>query len=321
MVWDVACLGDLVVDLVPHSVHEGQWLYAPHPGGAPGNVAVGLARLGRKALMLAKLGDEAFGHMIAATLVRQGVDTAGLSFTAAAKTRLSIVTLDDAGDRDFIFYGDSPADLLISADDILPAFVEDTAILHLGGLLMAGPQSSAAQEKAIGMARAFGRLISVDPNFRPSLWADHGAMLQAGRHLVAVAAIVKLSEEELLALSPGQSIESAARALWHDGLKLMAVTLGAAGAVMFTVDRTFTCGGFPVAAVDTTAAGDAFMAALLAGLLDIGMDLTAEDRLASILRSACAAGALAATGKGAMESLPTPEEIAHLLRTGCENPV
>ena len=93
------------------------------------------------------------------------------------------------------------------------------------------------------------------------------------------------------------------------------------GAVMFTVDQVFTCGGFPVAAVDTTAAGDAFMAALLSGLLDIGMDVTAEDRLGHILRSACAAGALAATVKGAMESLPAPEDIAQLLRTGRENPV
>lgn len=321
MVWDVACLGDLVVDLVPHSVHEGQWLYAPHPGGAPGNVAVGLARLGRKALMLAKLGDEAFGHMIAATLVRQGVDTAGVSFATGAKTRLSVVTLDSVGDRTFIFYGDSPADLLIAAEDIRPEFIANSTILHLGGLLMAGLPSLAAQETAIGLARIAGRLISVDPNFRPSLWADSSAMLQAGRHLVATADIVKLSEEELSALSPGQSIESAARALWHDGLKLMAITRGASGAVMFTVDRTFNCGGFPVAAIDTTAAGDAFMAALLAGLLDIGMDLTAEDRLASILRSACAAGALATTKKGAMESLPSPKDIAQLVRTGRENPV
>lgn len=319
--WDVACLGDLVVDLAPHSNSQGQWLYAPHPGGAPGNVAVGLARLGRKALMLAKLGDEAFGHMIAATLDWHGVDTAGVTFAAGAKTRLSIVTLDAAGDRDFIFYGDSPADLLIGAGDIRAEFITDSSVLHVGGLLMAGVPSLAAQEKAIGLARASGRAISVDPNFRPSLWADHGAMLQAGRHLVAAAAIVKLSEEELFSLVPGQSIETAARALWHDGLTLMAVTRGASGAVMFTVDRTFSCGGFPVAAVDATAAGDAFMAALLSGLLDIGMDVTAEDRLGHILRSACAAGALAATRNGAMDSLPSSEDIAHLLRTGPENPV
>ena len=81
MVWDVTCLGDLVIDLAPHSVSDGKRLYAPHPGGAPGNVAVGLARLGRKSLMIAKLGDEAFGQMIAETLRRQGVDTAGVSFT------------------------------------------------------------------------------------------------------------------------------------------------------------------------------------------------------------------------------------------------
>ncbi len=321
MVWDVTCLGDLVIDLAPHSVSDGKRLYAPHPGGAPGNVAVGLARLGRKSLMIAKLGDEAFGQMIAETLRRQGVDTAGVSFTGEARTRLSVVTLDCAGERDFIFYGDKPADLLISAEDILPAFVDGSSILHLGGLLMAGPQSLAAQKKAIDLARARGRLISVDPNFRPPLWAGREAMLLAGRYLVAEAAIVKLSEEELLALAPGQTIEVAARSLWHDNLKLMAVTRGAAGALMLTQDQTYSCGGFHVEAVDTTAAGDAFMASLLSGLLDIGLDFAAEDRMASILRQACAAGALAATRKGAMESLPKPEDIAHLLRTGCENSV
>ena len=115
MAWDVACLGDLVIDLAPRQQVEGQWLYAPNPGGAPGNVAVGLARLGARAIMLAKLGDEAFGRMIAAELLSHGVDPSGLSFAAGHKTRLSVVTLDDNGERDFIFYGDDPADLLIAA--------------------------------------------------------------------------------------------------------------------------------------------------------------------------------------------------------------
>jgi hypothetical protein len=132
----------LVIDLAPYEEQDGRWLYAPNPGGAPGNVAVGLARLRHKALMLAKLGDE-----------------------------------------------------------------------------------------------AFGRLISADPNFREPLWHNGEEMLRAGRHLVAQAAVVKLSEDELFALVPGSSIERAARSLWHDGLTLMAVTRGAAGAAMLSVNR------------------------------------------------------------------------------------
>lgn len=322
MVWDVACLGDLVIDMVPQQLADGHWLYAPHPGGAPGNVAVGLARLGARAIMLAKLGDEAFGRMIASALQSHGVDPSGLSFVAGHNTRLSVVTLDPGGEREFIFYGDDPADLQVAADDIDPKVIEGSSILHLGGLLLAGPISAMAQAKAIALARGAGRLISADPNFRPALWADHAAMQAAGRQLVAAADIVKLSEDELLALAPDHdSLEAAARSLWHGGLKVMAVTSGARGAHLLTADHRLVHGGFRVDAIDTTAAGDAFMASLLRGLLDIRMDLGEKEALQALLRACCAAGALAATKKGAMASLPDSRAIAGMLKTGCENPV
>lgn len=321
MVWDVACLGDLVIDLVPHQQVEGQWLYAPHPGGAPGNVAVGLALLGARVIMLAKLGDEAFGRMIAAALQSHGVDTSGLRVAVGHNTRLSVVTLGHNGEREFIFYGDNPADLLIEAEDIDPKVIEGAAILHLGGLLLAGPKSASAQAKAIAVARAAGRLVATDPNFRPSLWSDRQAMLQAGRQLVASANIVKLSEGELLALAPGHGgLEAAARALWHDELKVMAVTFGARGAMLLTADHALAHGGFVAEAIDTTAAGDAFMASLLRGLLGLGMELGEAGPLQAVLRTACAAGALATLKMGAMASLPDRAAIAQMLKSGRENP-
>ena len=142
-------------------------------------------------------------------------------------------------------------------------------------------------------------------------------MLAAGRRLVEVADIVKLSEDELLTLAPGfSSLEAAARSLWHDGLKVMAVTSGARGALLLTADHALAHGGFAVNAVDTTAAGDAFMASLLHGLLGIGMDLGAAEPLHAVLRAACAAGALAATKTGAMASLPDRLAIEQLLEAG-----
>jgi fructokinase len=313
MAWDVVCLGEVMIDLVPHTKVDGQWLYAPNPGGAPGNVAVGLARLGHRVVMLSKVGDEAFGDLVVAALRRHGVDTSGVTRAVSEKTGLSVVTLAPDGDRDFIFYRDNAADLLVGVDDVKPELIEHSRLLHVGVLPMSTARTGAAQRKAIRLAQDAGRLISADPNFRPALWTDRSAMLRAGRELVAEADIVKLSEGELFDLTEEGSIEEAARSLWHDGLLVLAVTKGAQGAELFTSSERFACDGFVVDAIDTTGAGDAFVASLLSGLLEPAMDFGDHDRLSHILRSACAAGAIATTKKGAMETLPGRETLSRFL--------
>lgn len=320
MAWDVACLGELVIDLIPHSLRDGEWLYAPSPGGAPGNVAVGLARLGRRTAMLGKVGDEAFGRLIIAALERSGVDTTGLSRVGNEKTRLSVVTLAADGERDFIFYRDNPADSLIDTDDIAPTVISDARMLHVGILLMAAPRSAVAQNHAMQLAQVAGRPIAVDPNFRPSLWPSQEVMVKAARDVMAKATIVKLSEAELRLLGGAGPIEAAVRGLWHRGLKVLAVTKGAGGAELFTAGTRLSCRGYAVDAVDTTAAGDAFMASLMSGFLETGLDCGDDAALAHILRTACGAGALAATKKGAMGSLPSGEEIARFIAGRSENP-
>ncbi len=313
-VWDVACLGELVIDFVPHSKSGGEWLYAPSPGGAPGNVAVGLARLGRRVAMISKVAEDVFGNMIVSVLDGHGVDTSGVIRTVREKTGLSVISLGAAGDRSFAFYRDNPADLAIDVKDIVPYLVENSTLLHVGVLPMSAPRSAAAQGKAISLAKAAGRLISVDPNFRPDLWQDRDAMLSAGHDLVALADIVKLSQDELFLLAEGSSIEAAARKLWHKDLKVMAVTKGVYGAELFTSNERFVCDGFSVEAIDTTAAGDAFLASLLSGLFEIETVTAGHDAFSHILRAACASGALAATKKGSMESIPTSQDIARLMK-------
>lgn len=318
--WDVACLGELVIDLVPRSKSGEEWLYAPSPGGAPGNVAVGLARLGCRVVMLGKVGKEGFGNMIVSALDRYGVDTSGVTRAAREKTGLSVVTLGRAGEREFIFYRDNPADLAIDMDDVNPELIENATITHVGMLPISAPRSAAAQKKAIRLAKAAGRLVSVDPNFRPALWQDRDAMLFAARELIAQADIVKLSEDELFELTEVRPIEEAVRSLWHKRLKIMTVTKGARGAELFTSTERFVCSGYAVEAIDTTAAGDAFMASLLSGLLEIAMDTANHHQLIHILRSACAAGALATTRRGAMESIPGSEDIAQFMKGRGESP-
>jgi len=238
----------------------------------------------------------------------------------ATKTRLSVVSLAPDGERSFIFYKDHPADAELDRNEIAPRFIEGVQVLHVGSLLMAAPRSAAAQERAIALARANGTMISTDPNLRPGLWPDEKTMIAAGRHLIASAQIVKLSVEELSLLSGGGPIEIAVKALWHSGMKILAVTKGAGGAELFTSSHRIVCRSYSVHAVDTLAAGDAFMASLLSGLLDHGLETDGEGELHQILRRACAAGALAATRKGAMSSLPGTAEITRLLATQPENP-
>ena len=304
--WDVICLGDLFVDFVPHTEIHGQWLYLPSPGGAPGNVAAGLAKLGHSALMVSRVGDDSLGRLLIAALSRHGVDVSGIVSSPTEQAGLSVVTLDEDGERSFLFYHDRPADQSIHAADIQPAWFERAKLLHVGILPLASPVSATAQRKAMDLAEALGIPISCDVNFRPAMWSDASAMLDAGREVISRAAIVKLSEEELRSLEPGHDIDDAVEALWHGRIQCLSVTRGSEGALLYTPAGRFACDGFRVDAQDTTGAGDAYTAAVLSGVLR-----GAEP--ADLLRRACAAGALAASRKGAMDSLPARDEIAAFL--------
>jgi fructokinase len=311
--WDVACLGELFVDLTPHSKVDGQMLYAPSPGGAPGNVAVGLARLGRKVLMLARVGDEAFGRLLVAALQGHGVDVSGVVLAASEKTGLSVVTLAYDGERSFMFYHDKPADQHMAVADVHDDVLRRCRVLHVGVLPLSGVVSAAAQRKAMEVAASAGLVVSCDVNFRPNLWEDAADMLDAGRFLLSCSTIVKVSEEELAALCPSLEMTAAVASLWHERLQLFSVTRGAQGAVMYGRERRFICEGFRVEARDTTGAGDAYTSAIINGAMDLDLVSATDVQLAALLRRACAAGALATTRKGAMDSQPTVQEIDALL--------
>lgn len=303
---DVVCLGDLFVDLIPHAQADGHWLYRPSAGGAPGNVAVGLAKLGHTALMASRVGEDALGRLLIEALAGHRVDVSGIVQSRTEKSGLSIVTLDESGERSFMFYHDKPADQHIRAEDIEAEWFAQAKMLHVGILTMASPVSAAAQRKAMDLVDTKGLAISCDVNFRPAMWDSERRMLEAGREVIGRSAIVKVSEEELRSLHPHEDIDSAVKALWHGGLRYLSVTRGAGGAILYTRHGRFECPGFRVNALDTTGAGDAYTASILSGVLR-GVDPP------QMVRLACAAGALAASRKGAMDSLPTMAEVTAFL--------
>jgi fructokinase len=315
---DVICLGELLIDFVP-TVTPTTLVEAPAfkkaPGGAPANVAVGLARLGVPSTFMGKVGDDPFGHFLADTLAGAGVDVASLRFTSQARTALAFVSLHADGDREFMFYRHPSADMLLTPDEVDGAAIRAAKVLHYGSISMISEPSRSATLHAIELARAAGCLISCDPNLRLALWPDRAAAREGLLLAIAKAQFVKISDEELRFLTGSDDPANARRELWHDGLVLMVVTLGAAGCVYFTSEHDGVVVGFGVDAIDATGAGDAFVAGLLHGLLaDRGVTADAG-RVRDLCRFANAVAALATTERGAIPAMPTLEQVHQLLST------
>jgi fructokinase len=311
--FDVTALGELVIDMVPAAGAGSERLFAAKPGGAPGNVAAGVARLGLRAAMLSKVGPGYLGDLLVATLAEAGVDTTGIARATVETTALAIVSVDAAGERDFVLYRDGCADASFAAEEVALDVVRASRVLHVGSLALATPASAGAQRLAVATATDAGVLVSADVNFRPALWREPEAMLVTGREAIAGADIIKVNEAELFGLAATDELFAAVRAIWHPRLKLLAVTRGAEGADLFTPTRHCHVPGFAVSVIDTVGCGDAFMASLLAGLIATDLAVLEEPALLEIGRTACAAGAAVARVAGAMENMPGREDIAAIL--------
>jgi fructokinase len=313
---DAICLGELLIDFVP-TVTGVNLIDAPAfvkaPGGAPGNVAVGLARLGIPSAFMGKVGDDPFGHFLANTLTEAGVDVGLLRFSTEARTALAFVSLRADGEREFMFYRHPSADLLFAPEEVDADAIKRAKLLHFGSISLIGEPSRGATLHAVDTARAAGCLVSYDPNLRLPLWPDATAA-RAGMWLgLKKAHAVKLSDDESEFLTGLRDLDAARQALWHDGLKLLVVTRGRAGCVYFTPAFSGTVESFPVEAVDTTGAGDGFVAGLLQGLLADPATVQDEARLRELCRFANAVGALATTQRGAIPALPGRERVRDFL--------
>lgn len=303
--YDVVALGELVIDLVPARGADGGTCFAAKPGGAPGNVAVGVARLGGRAAMLSKVGDETFGRLLITTLAGYGVATDGVVTTREGPTSLAIVTVAPDGERDFTLYRKGCAELTYAPAEVATHMIRASRILHVGSLLLGEPVCGAAQRHAVRTAREAGVLVSVDVNLRPSLWPDREEMRAVALEAAEEADILKVSADELALMSGTEDVEEGLQRLWRPGRRITAVTFGSNGALLATARARGRAPGFAVDVVDTVGCGDAFAASLLADLASSQAEFEFASGLERLARRACAAGALAATAAGAMEGLPT----------------
>jgi fructokinase len=313
---DVVTCGELLIDFV--ATEAGATLaqaslFQKSPGGAPANVAVGVARLGHRAGFLGQVGDDEFGHFLADTLSRNAVDVSGLRFSTQARTALAFVSVLAQGERDFMFYRHPSADMLWCSEDVNLASLANTRIFHYGSISLIHEPSRGATLTALLHAKRSGAVLSYDPNLRLSLWPSP-AVAKAGILTGwQYAEVIKVTAEELSFLSEEQTLEGAARSLWHPSLRLLVVTQGKAGCTYFTAETSGHVPGFAVHPKDTTGAGDGFVAGMLSGLLVA--DLIWERAvIEKALALGNAVGALSTTQVGAMSSLPSLEMVQTLLQ-------
>lgn len=299
----VWCLGDAVVDLLP----EGNGRLMQCAGGAPANVAVGIARLQGNSGFIGRVGQDPFGRFMHATLREEQVNTDAMTFDAAQRTSTVVVDLDDEGERSFTFMVRPSADLFLQVDD-LPTFRQGEWLHSCSIALSAEPSRSTAL-LAMQRMREAGGFVSFDPNIRTDLWQDPQVLHRCLAFAFEQADVVKLSEEELAFMTASTDLRTGMKTLVKRfAIKLLLVTQGKAGVLVLFQGDIFHYPGSPVKSVDTTGAGDAFVAGLLWGLAQDGLPEN-EPQLASYLKNAQRCGALATTAKGAMTALPRLEAL------------
>jgi len=320
----IVCFGEALIDFLaqPAAAPEAPRAFAQFAGGAPANVAVAAARLGADAAFVGMLGADMFGDFLLESLRGAGVDTAGIVRTDAARTGLAFVQLDDQGERSFSFYRPPAADLLFRDAHFQAASFEGVAVFHVCSNSLTEDGIAQATLQGMARARAAGAVVSLDLNLRPALWPVGVDPRPRLWEALLSADLVKLARNELeflAAYAPGGE-EAVQRRILQGRARLLVVTDGADPMHWRTRDARGEAPTFRVRAVDTTAAGDAFVAGMLSHLARAGIDGAAFARfaadpaaIAEALRVGAAVGALAVTRAGAFAAMPTFAEVNALL--------
>ena len=306
----ITAVGEILVDMTETSVDErGIKHFAANPGGAPANVAVAAAKLGAETAFIGCVGDDVFGTMLRDTLVQNGVDVSGLQVSETASTTLAVVTVDAKGERSFSFCRKPGADTRIDGAKAAAA-AAGTGIIHFGSVSLTDPDSRRATVTAVKAAKEAGAIVSYDPNYRASLWADRETAVREMRAPLSLCDIVKISDEETALLTGAQDPKEAARIRCEGGAKLVLVTLGAKGALWRCGGESGVVPGCPVKVADTNGAGDTFFGALLSCIaLRGGLGNLSAQEITGIVAYANRAAALTTSRPGAIPAMPTRSEL------------
>lgn len=306
--FDVIAIGELLIDFTYVGKNDtGQNLFAQNPGGAPANVLTQIQKLGGNTAFIGKVGNDMHGIFLKSVLDSQNINTQGLVFDDKYFTTLAFVNLDSNGERTFSFARQPGADICLEESEIDFNLLNNTKIFHTGSLSLTDEPARSAVYSAVKYAKANGCLISYDPNYRASLWKDKNSAICYMRSLIPFADLIKISEEEAFFLSGSSDIEKSAEILVKQGVKVVAVTLGAKGCYIYN-----KMGGKYVRPVktknvaDTTGAGDSFWGAFLFSILQLkrNIDEISLEQLSKCADFANAAASLCIEKQGAIPAMP-----------------
>ncbi len=304
-------IGEALIDFTAQErgALENVVSFHKNAGGAPANVAVCAAKLGASSALITQLGNDPFGDFLVNTLEKEGVLTSSIFRTDKANTALAFVSLDEHGERDFSFYRNPSADMLLTAGQMQKIPFAHGDILHFCSVDLAEAPVRHAHVAAIERARESGATVSFDPNLRYSLWKKKEDLLRIVKEFLPYAEIVKVSIDELYDLTGDENEERAARSFLQGETGLVLVTKGKDGASGYTKDFTVTePADLSRPVVDTTGAGDSFIGAFLTQVLKGKSYLSESDLREMIFYANRAAGAVVSK-EGAIPAMPSYEEV------------
>lgn len=320
--YDVVALGELLIDFTENGVSvHGNPVMEANPGGAPCNVLSMLSKLGHKTTFLGKVGDDMFGKQLERAIEEVGVGTEGLVKDKDVHTTLAFVHTAEDGDRDFSFYRNPGADMMLSVDDVYDHMdlLRDCRIFHFGSLSMTHDGCRQATMTAVTAAKAAGALISFDPNLREPLWNSlDEARTQIGWGL-SQSDIVKISDNEVTWFTGENEYEEAAKLLMHmfPNIKLLTVSLGKEGSMAFAGNQmAYNKAYLRPDTIETTGAGDAFCGCILHYVLEQGLSDYGKSELEKMISFANVAASIVTTKKGALKVMPGLMEILSVYLAG-----
>ncbi len=314
--YDVVALGELLIDFTENGVSaQGNPVYEANPGGAPCNVLAMLNKLGHKTAFAGKVGVDIFGRRLKEVLDRVGIGTQGLVMDPDVRTTLAFVQTLADGDRDFSFYRNPGADMMLRADELKTELFASCRIFHFGTLSMTHDAVRTATKKAISVARESGALISFDPNLRPPLWVSLDLARQQVDYGLRQCQILKISDNEIQWFTGKEDFDEGVRCLQETyQIPLILLSMGKSGSRAYYRNlRVEKAPYLQKNTIETTGAGDTFGGCCLHFILRYGLDQLDEEKLTEMLSFANAAASIITTRKGALKVMPEEKEIRELI--------
>lgn len=314
--FDVTALGELLIDFTESGKSpQGNPLVEANPGGAPCNVLAMMNKLGKKTAFIGKVGNDAFGRQLSEAVGKSGTNISGLVTDNDVHTTLAFVHTLSGGEREFSFYRNPGADMMLRKDEVKEDIIKSARIFHFGTLSLTHDSVREATRYAVDIAKKNNLLVSFDPNLREPLWNsldDAKVQIEYG---LSKCDILKISDNELEFITGTCDYQKGAKLL-QDTYKIpiIFVTMGKEGSLACYKDALVFKENFSnIKPIEKTGAGDTFTACAINYILDNGLDNLSENNLSELLVFANAAASIITTRKGALNSMPEREEIKALI--------